>query len=528
MADYRKKTVGAIILSPTRELAAQIASEAVRATHHMKDFGVQLFIGGASKQAQMRNFARNRRDIVVATPGRLNDMLGESLVGPHLQKAKMLIFDEADTLLDMGFSDAIREIVSQLPPKEERQTFMFSATMSREVRQIARETIRDDHTFIDTVPANEANAHLHIPQYHTVLDDATQQIPHILRLLAQDALLQAKDGGKAIVFLPTTKLTILFSSILYGLKGSLPFGLRGTRVFEMHSKKSQAARDRAAADFRAAKGGYSILVTSDVSARGVDYPGVTRVIQVGIPPNSENYVHRLGRTGRAGKSGRGDIVLLPWEARYVSNQLQGMPLQPISVDGLKADLEKLASEFDTNPVRAAPIDRRAISTDRARFARRDNVETSVSTPYAPRLAEIETKLQEVVLPELDEFDVNDAFASQLGFYVGHAHELSLGRNEVYEGLQAWAKGAFGLATAPTVSAGMISKLGLGKMRKDVRGGSRLRGYGVENGRARAYEDYRGQRSRGGDRESSRGPSRFDKPYGSSRFDKPSFRRTERY
>ena len=498
MADYRKRSVGAIILSPTRELAAQIATEAVRATHHMKDFGVQLFIGGASKQAQLREFARKRRDIVVATPGRLNDMLGESFVAPSLQKAKMLVFDEADTLLDMGFSDAIREIVKQLPPKAERQTFMFSATLSPEVRQIARETIRKEHTFIDTVPANEVNAHMHIPQYHTILDSPSQQIPHVFRLLAQDALQNAENGGKAIVFLPTTRMTILFSTILNGLKGSMPFGPRGTRIFEMHSKKTQASRDRAAASFRAAKGGYSVLVTSDVSARGVDYPGVTRVVQVGIPPSKENYVHRLGRTGRAGKAGRGDIILLPWEKRYVSHQLQDMPLQAYTADALEADLEKLAEEFDANPTRASRPTTSESSFDRRRFGSRDATPLEVNTPCLPRIQEVKTKLEEVVLPALDELDINDTFASQLGFYVGHAHELKTGRNEVYQGLQEWAKQAFNLEAAPTVSASMSDKLGLGRSVQNGRGGGyRMKGYGAQNGRARAYEDFRGQRSSGG-------------------------------
>ena len=446
MAQYAKTSVGAVILSPTRELATQIATEAIRLMHHLKEWDVRLFIGGANKGRQLLDFKRGRRDIVVATPGRLLDVLSEPVTRDSISKAKFLVFDEADTLLDMGFTDQIRSIVDLLPPKEERQTFMFSATVSREIRQIAKATLRPKHTFIDTVPESEANAHVHIPQYFTVLKSAKDYIPHIFRLLAQDALLHP-EGGKAILFFPTTRMTELFAIIIKAMSPSLPCGLRGTKVFEMHAKKTQVARDRTSSNFRNAKGeGYSILVTTDISARGVDYPGVTRVIQAGIPSNKDGYVHRLGRTGRAGKDGRGDLILLPWETDWMHYQLQSMPLKQLSTSDLEHDLEKLATECDD---KASQGGRSTFSSERS------------PAPALPRIQDFPSKLQDGILPDIGPAEVQDVFASQLGFYAGHSQDIRVSKSQILSGLTDWAVGAFGLSEPPSLSPTFLTKIGFG-------------------------------------------------------------------
>ncbi|KAK9895498.1 DEAD-domain-containing protein [Cystobasidium minutum MCA 4210] len=492
MARYTKDTVGTIILSPTRELATQIATEAAKLMTHCKGMDVRLFIGGASKGMQLRDFERRRRDIIVATPGRMNDMLSIPMVRDQVAKAKVLVLDEADTLLDMGFKDAIDSIVEHMPPKGERQTFLFSATVSPEIRKIARSTLRKDHKFIDCVPLNETNTHLHIPQYSSVLPSADQQFTHIARLLAHDALLNPQ-GGKAIIFLPTTKMTELTSMLVKAMRPSLPWGIRGTRIFEMHSKKTQSARDRTSEEFRSQSGpGYSILVTSDVSARGVDYPGVTRVIQVGVPGSKDTYVHRVGRTGRAGKAGRGDIVLLPWEESYIRSTLQDIPLKPIDTEGLQAELETLATELDANPPRmnAAPA-----PMARSRFGGRAPPGSSVSAmqhPVLPRLQGLERRVTEDIIPEISPLDASEAFGSQLGFYVGRSPELGMSRGEIYEALQEWATTGLGLAQPPQVSQKMQQMLGLGKTNR----GGKMRGFGQADGRRRGYEDLRSFRNDG--------------------------------
>lgn len=507
MNAFQRETVGAITLSPTRELATQIATEAKRLMHHFEDMDVQLFIGGASKELQYKKFRRHRKDILVATPGRLIDMLAEPEIRDAVTKAKMLIFDEADTLLDMGFKDQIQEIIDYLPPKGQRQTFMFSATVSPEVRQISRAALRPDHKFIDCVPAHEANAHLHIPQFQTVLPPE-EQLPHIYRLLAHDALTNP-GGSKAIVFLPTTKGTQLYATLVNQMRSSLPWGLRNTRVLEMHAQKSQSARDRVAADFRAATGpGQTILVTTDVSARGVDYPGVTRVIQVGLPPSRDNYVHRLGRTGRAGKSGRGDFVLMPWEADYVRFNLQDMPLKTVESSALSEELEQIASAIDADPrqFKTNVVEAVKSETDRTKGgyspSKYGAAAATLQTPLLPRIQNLPTKFKEEILPELSPTEVEDAFASQLGFYVGRVGELRAQKYDVYEGVRQWTSATMGLERPARVSMSMMNKLGI----KEPRSNSFSAGFGSRGSRS----DFSSAGSRFSNTSSGRSSFDFDR------------------
>jgi len=245
--------------------------------------------------------------------------------------------DEADTLLDLGFREDVEAIMKYLPSTPKRQTFLFSATVSRPVQQIARKVLDKNHAFINCV-SEDSPVHAHVPQYHTVLPDASAQIPHILRLLAHDQL--TNPGlSKTVVFFPTTKQTQLFSSLIRELgQATLPSG-RATKVYEMHSKRAQNIRSSTSEAFRNDKSGAAILITSDVSARGVDYPGVTRVIQVGMPKGTDVYVHRVGRTGRAGTLGRGDLVLLPWETSFVTWQMNGIPLKSVTINEMQSQVE---------------------------------------------------------------------------------------------------------------------------------------------------------------------------------------------
>ncbi|KZP03070.1 DEAD-domain-containing protein, partial [Athelia psychrophila] len=186
---YAREAVGTLIISPTRELATQIANEALRLTHHHAGFEVRLFVGGSSKRMQMRDWMKGRRDIVVATPGRLRDLLtSEPEIVRGLSKTGVFVLDEADTLLDMGFRDDIDAIAEYLPKTPQRQTFLFSATVSRNIQQIARATLDKNHVFINTVSAADSPVHAHVPQFHTVLPSAAEQLPHALRLLAHDQL----------------------------------------------------------------------------------------------------------------------------------------------------------------------------------------------------------------------------------------------------------------------------------------------------------------------------------------------------
>ncbi|GAA5880864.1 hypothetical protein JCM16303_005150 [Sporobolomyces ruberrimus] len=542
LADYAKSTVGALILSPTRELATQIANEAIALTTHLPQFGVRLLVGGASRSGQLREWMRSpSNDIVVATPGRCVDLLqSEPSVRKCVANSRMLILDEADTLLDMGFSDDIATVVKHVPDNTNRQTFLFSATVSKQIREVARKSLKKDHTYIDTVPADEVDTHMHIPQYHTILPTASDQLVHILRLIAHDQLIHARDAaknggvgaGKAVVFLPTTRLTQLFSQILISMKNHLPWG-RDTLVVEIHSKKSQDQRTRASDLFRRANSGYSVLVTSDVSARGVDYPGVTRVIQVGIPGSRDLYIHRVGRTGRAGKSGRGDLVLLPWESGFVSWQLNDIPLKPCTVGETERQVAELAAEWDADPAefaRPPPSSSDGRSNRRSRDSMRP---MTLSKSLSPRLETLPESLTTNVLPSLDTLSVRETFASLLGYYLGKAHELRTTKDVVLTGLKRWSTEAGGLEEEPYVSPEFLKKLGMndgrtkhrGKPRRDFDSGSSRDGGGSSwEGRGRSasgggggYRErsaYGGSSGGGGYRDRERGSS-----YGGDRGDR---------
>lgn len=457
---FTREHVGTLIISPTRELATQIANTAVKLTTHHNDFEVRLFYGGASKRMQMRDFMKGRRDVVVATPGRLRDLLqSEPDVAKGISKCKTVIFDEADMLLDMGFRDDIDAIMSYLPPKSERQTFLFSATLSRTVRQVAQTVLAQDHKFIDVVPESESPVHAHVPQYHTVLPSPSQQIPHFFRLLAHDQLTNP-GKSKVLLFLPTTRMTQLFATFARELsKAVLPAGAY-TKVYEIHSKRTQDSRIAASDAFRADNSGASILVTSDVSARGVDYPGVTRVIQLGIPATTEQYIHRVGRTGRQGSTvGRGDLVLLPWEIGFLSCQLNEVPLKPVTSDELARQVQDLAAHYDADPqavFKGVPIKPHDARGRPVRGAPR-----MYDAPLSPRLSSEEMNNSiTALLQHIDEEAIKETFASLLGYYIPKSPELRVQKGNILAGCRSWATEACGLATPPYVSDGFLQKMGL--------------------------------------------------------------------
>ncbi|KAF5383187.1 hypothetical protein D9615_005090 [Tricholomella constricta] len=487
---FARETVGTLIISPTRELATQIAKDATRLTSHLDGFGVRLFVGGESKGMQMRQWMSSRRDLVVATPGRLRDLLeSEPEVKRGIAKTQVLILDEADTLLDMGFQPDIDAIKEYLPPVPERQTFLFSATVSKRIQEIAESTLSPNHKFINCVSHDSSPVHAHVPQYHTILPSAKDQITHITRLLAQDQLLNP-GAAKALVFLPTTKMTQLFATVLRELSRScLPAG-RNTQIYEIHSKRTMESRTRTSSSFRNDFSGASILVTSDVSARGVDYPGVSRVIQVGIPGSTEQYIHRVGRTGRANTQGRGDIVLLPWETGFVRRSLSMVPLKPLTAENLRSEVEELAKKFDDDPVTffanapAAPSSQ-TTSRDRRGYVRQVRGPQLFKGPVAAIVEEVERTTEELKL-KLDEEAVRETFMSLLGYYMSKTTEMGTRKDEIVEGLRNWTTEGLGLPVPPYVSAQFLQKLGADRRPSRGYGGrptERSGGGGGDYGRA---------------------------------------------
>ncbi|KIM36634.1 hypothetical protein M413DRAFT_77910 [Hebeloma cylindrosporum] len=427
---YAKHNVGTLVISPTRELATQIAVEATNLTSHHPGYQVQLLLGGESKHMQMRSWT-GRKDIVVATPGRLLDLIKtEPSVLEAIQNTRTLVLDEADTLLDLGFQEDIQRIIKYLPPNSQRQTFLFSATVSPKVQEVARAAMSPGHKFINCVLESDTDTHAHIDQYHTVLSSGADLLPHVLRLIAHDQLLSAKEGrkSKVVVFLNTTKMVQLFSELMKGTTGTLPFkGARKTTVYEMHSQRTMSSRTRVSAEFRndtnVNKG--AVLVTSDVSARGVDYPGVTRVIQVGVPSSGDVYTHRVGRTGRAGRAGRGDLVLMSWEMGFVRRELADVGLKPLKVDNLKEEIVELIEE-----AKGASID-------------------TVSAEVARDLA----------ASDLDA--TSGALTSTLGFYLGRLSQIGCRSEDMVNGMQSCFQQMCGLTEPLRISRRMMEMLGGG-------------------------------------------------------------------
>jgi ATP-dependent RNA helicase MSS116, mitochondrial len=360
----------------------------------------------------------------------------------------------------MGFRDDIDAITGFLPQTPERQTFLFSATVSRAIQQVARAAMDKNHTFINTVSETDTPVHEKVPQYHTVLPSAAEQVPHTLRLLAHDQLINS-GKSKCIVFLPTTKMTQLFATLIRELsKTTLPSGNK-TKVYEIHSKRTQEARTMTSDAFRNDSSGASILVTSDVSARGVDYPGVSRVIQVGIPGSTEQYIHRVGRTGRAGTEGRGDLILLPWESGFVTWQLTQMPLRPLTVSELKSQISDLAAKYDEDP--NPFFSGVQVSSEKSpRYDRTGRVKTTgpfmYKTPVSPTIANIDESVSKL-LENVDEEAVKETFASLLGYYMAKSPELRTQKGVIVQGCKDWTIDACKLSVPPYVSESFLNKLG---------------------------------------------------------------------
>lgn len=353
----------------------------------------------------------------------------------------------------MGFRDDIEMLKKYLPEPPHRQTFLCSATISAGIKQVTQAYLRPDHIFIKTISDDTSPVHAHVSQHHTVLPKAADQVPHLVRLIAHDQMVNA-GKSKIVVFLNTTKQTQLFATLLRELvKTSAPAAR--TNVYELHSKRTQEARSRTSNMFRNDTSGAAVLVTSDVSARGVDYPKVTRVIQVGVPGTQQTYVHRVGRTGRAGTEGRGDLILLPWEHGFVTWQLTEVPMKPLTTTELQDQVTSLATEFEANPAKFLGNTR--VEKPRGRMT--SYTEPATFPPGVPaRVQNVATAVTDLQ-GRLDEEAINETFLSLVGFYVPKAPDLRTQKDVIVEGCKTWAVEVGGLPTPPYVSPMLLQKMG---------------------------------------------------------------------
>ena len=277
----------ALVLAPTRELATQIVVELTALTK-ARGLRIAAVYGGVGISPQIA--AARRADILVATPGRLEDLLGRGAVS--LKGIRVLVLDEADRMLDMGFRPAVDRIVGQTP--DDRQTLFFSATLEGAAGQVAASYTRQarSHTHSEPEQAEPNIEHRFVP-----VDSPGAKIEHLVEHLG------GEDGGRSLVFVRTKRGA-----------DRLVKRLRNHQVeaVAMHGDKSQRQRERALARFES--GAVVTLVATDVAARGIDVPDVARVINFDAPEDREAYVHRVGRTGRAGRTGTGISFVLADQA----------------------------------------------------------------------------------------------------------------------------------------------------------------------------------------------------------------------
>jgi ATP-dependent RNA helicase RhlE len=299
-----------LVLVPTRELALQVHESLVAYGQPMR-LRVAAIFGGVSIGPQISALSRGV-DIVVATPGRLIDHLGQRTI--DLSRVEILVLDEADRMLDMGFLPPLRRILAVLPTK--RQTLLCSATLAPEVQELAASFTRDP-VQVDVTPKNTVAVTVSHFIHYVTQDNKRALLTHILR---------QPDSGQTLVFCRTKH-------------GSNRVGrqleLAGVKVGVIHGNKSQNARVRALSDFKS--GRVEVLVATDVAARGLDIAQLPLVINYDLPLVAADYVHRIGRTGRAGAPGRAISLVAGDEVPLLRDiqKLLSAPLEKLSLPGFE-------------------------------------------------------------------------------------------------------------------------------------------------------------------------------------------------
>jgi len=323
-----------LVLAPTRELASQIADSAQTYGRFMR-LSVGVIFGGVPNSKSVRTVARGL-DVLVATPGRLLDLIDQRALS--LRELEILVLDEADQMLDLGFIHALKRIVSLVPAK--RQTLFFSATMPKAIKELADRYLTNPAEVAVTPVAKTA--------------DRVQQKVVLVNQAEKTALLT--------MFLRSeqTERTLVFSRTKHGADKIVRLlEAAGIASNAIHGNKSQAQRERALAQFRS--GEVSVLIATDIAARGIDIPGVSHVINYDLPEVPEQYVHRIGRTARAGAEGKAIAFCSPDE-RGLLRDIERLTRQKVDVAPLPEDFLQQADALKRlKPAPKAEQPRRAPS-----------------------------------------------------------------------------------------------------------------------------------------------------------------------
>ncbi len=318
------RSVRALILTPTRELCIQILDSFRTYGRHLRLSRAAVY-GGVSQGPQVHNLSRGL-DVLVATPGRLLDLMNQGQV--RFDSLEAFVLDEADRMLDMGFIVPVKRIVAKLP--KERQTLLFSATMPQAVHGLVASLLKEP-------------VRVEVTPVATTAERISQRV-HFVEKANKRALLQHLLGDQAIT------RALVFARTKHGAnKVAEQLARSGVRADAIHGNKSQNARQKALNDFR--NGKVRVLVATDIAARGIDVDGITHVINFDLPNEPESYVHRIGRTARAGSDGIA-ISFCDAEERAFLRDIERTIRQQVTVD---AEHPFHASQIADGARRGAPV-----------------------------------------------------------------------------------------------------------------------------------------------------------------------------
>ena len=345
--DASQPYIQALIITPTRELAIQITNEAKKLIP-VKDINILAVYGGQDVEKQLKKLKRGV-NIVIGTPGRLLDHIRRRSI--DLSQLKMLVLDEADEMLNMGFLKDIENIIHETP--KNRQTMLFSATMPNELRSLATRYMKEP-------------VQIQIQGSNVTLDEIKQVVIETTDRGKQDALCKVIDEQRpfmAIIFCRTKRRVKTLNNDLRA---------RGYNSDEIHGDLSQAKREKVMKSFRNMK--IQLLIATDVAARGLDIEGITHIFNYDIPEDAESYIHRIGRTGRAGETGTAVTFVAPKDREALNtiekNIRMSLKTRKIVIGGEKDKPKKKNYNEQSSFKRQKPG--RGKSTNRKRSSRNDN------------------------------------------------------------------------------------------------------------------------------------------------------------
>jgi ATP-dependent RNA helicase RhlE len=348
----RHRPIRALILTPTRELAAQVYAN-IKEYSEFLDLRSAVIFGGVNQKPQVAQL-RLGVDILVATPGRLIDLQNQGLVS--LSKVEILVLDEADRMLDMGFLRDIERIIKVLPPK--RQNLLFSATFSKDIKKLAMGILHHPIQ-VEATPEN------------TTVDAIIQKVYPVAKEKKTELIIKLITDGnwKQILVFTRTKQganKLTESMISAGIKAAA-----------IHGNKGQGARTKALAGFK--NGSLTALVATDIAARGLDIPLLPHVINFELPNIPEDYVHRIGRTGRAGASGEAISLFSPDETVFLRDieKLVGLKLPKENITGFESD-----PNASTEPIKQGQGRQQRNSTPKK--PKTDTTNRSSNNSFGPR------------------------------------------------------------------------------------------------------------------------------------------------